>query len=134
MSKSHPRFSVKIAIAAASICMLVALCVVWIFQETTIRASNSPDERFMLAVIKRNIDSLPVMPGQGSDVKCFVELRRRDDGQIILRKEVDMLQNVEQIEWDADKVWINPHCAISYDGNLIGIWQDSAACKSKMGV
>lgn len=45
-----------------------------------------------------------------------------DGGQIILRKDVDMLQNVEHIQWDADKVWINTRSAISYEGNAIGIW------------
>ena len=102
--------------------VLIVSCAIWAFQETTIRASNSPDGRYVLVVIKRNLDSLPVMPGQGSDVKCFVELRRKDDVQIILRKEVDMLQNVEEIKWDVDRVWINSHCAISYDGKVTGNW------------
>ena len=102
--------------------LFLIFCARWMFQETTIRVSNSPDGKYALSVIKRNIDSVPVMPGQGSDVKCFAELRRRESGQIILRKVVDMLQNVEQIKWDADKVWINPHCAISYEGKVIGNW------------
>ena len=62
--------------------MIAILCVIWMFQETTIRVSNSPDERYFLAVIKRNLDSLSVMPGQGSDVKGFVELRKKESGQV----------------------------------------------------
>ena len=108
------------------VALFVFICVMWMFQEMAICSSDSPDGRYVLVVMKRNIDSLPVMPGQGSDVKCFVELRRRVDGQIISRKTVDMLQKVEHIQWDADKVWINPRCAISYDGKAIGIWQNSA--------
>ncbi|MBP5320542.1 MAG: hypothetical protein J6334_06110, partial [Kiritimatiellae bacterium] len=107
------------------VALFVFICVMWMFQEMAICSSDSPDGRYVLVVMKRNIDSLPVMPGQGSDVKCFVELRRRVDGQIISRKTVDMLQKVEHIQWDADKVWINPRCAISYDGKAIGICQDS---------
>ena len=105
------------------VALIVSVCAIWMFQETTIRVSYSPDGRYVLAITKRNIDSfLFVMPGQGSDIKCFVELRRMDGGQIILRKDVDMLQNVEHIQWDADKVWINTRSAISYEGNAIGIW------------
>jgi len=102
--------------------LFLIFCAMWVFQETTIRASNSPDGRYLLVVLKRNLDSLPVMPGQGSDVRCFVELRRRGNGQLILRKDVDMLQNVEHIQWESDRVWINSHSAISYEGKLIGIW------------
>ena len=109
-------------IFAACTSMVAVLCTSCVFQETTIRVSNSPDERYSLAVIKRNVDCLSVMPGQGSDVKCVVELRKRENGQIIIRKNVDMLQNVEQIQWGEGTVWINPHCAISYDGKVIGNW------------
>ncbi len=93
-------------------------CAIWALQEKAICAINSPDERYVLTVFKRNIDSFPVMPGHGSDVRCIVELRRRGNGQLILRKDVDMLQNVDHIQWDADRVWINPHSAISYEGKL----------------
>ena len=100
--------------------MVVILCAIWMFQENTIRVSNSPNERYSLSVIRRNLDSLPVMPGQGSDVKCFVDLRKKENGQLILRKSVDMLQNIEQIQWGDGEVWINPHWAISYEGTVIG--------------
>jgi hypothetical protein len=105
--------------------MVVILCAIWMIQENTIRVSNSPNERYSLSVIRRNLDSLPVMPGQGSDVKCFVELRKKENGQLILRKSVDMLQNIEQIQWGDGEVWINPHWAISYEGTVIGNWQES---------
>ena len=105
------------------VALIVFVCAIWMFQETTIRVSESSDGRYVLVITKRNIDSfLSVMPGQGSDVQCFVELRRMDDRQIILRKNVDMLQNINHIQWDADKVWINTRSAISYEGNAIGIW------------
>ena len=104
--------------------MIAMLCLSWLFQENTIRIDNSPNGRYSLFVIKRNLDGLSVMPGQGSDVKCVVELREREDGKIILRKTVNMLQNIEQIQWETDAVWINPHCAISYDGGIVGNWQE----------
>ena len=105
------------------VALIVSVCTIWMFQETTIRVSESPDGRYVLAITKRNIDSfLSVMPGQGSDIKCFVELRRMDGGQKVLRKDVDMLQNIKHIQWDADKVWINTHSAISYEGEALGIW------------
>ena len=111
-----------ILLLGSLVVVLVLCCTLWAFQETTIRTSSSPDGRYVLVVSKRNIDSLPVMPGQGSDVKCFVELRRREDWQMILRKGVDMLQNIEHIQWDADRVWINSRYAITYEGNVIGEW------------
>ena len=111
-----------IIVLSLLVSVITLCCLIWMLQETAIYASNSPDEQYVLVVMKRNIDSYLVMPGQGSDVKCFVELRSRVDGQIILRKDVSMLQNIEHIKWDADKVWINSHSAISYDGKLMGIW------------
>ena len=111
-----------LVLALLAVGFSLILCVMWMFQEATIRASNSPDGKYSLVILKRKLDFLPVMPGQGSDVKCFVELRWREDGKIILRKDVDMLQNVEYIQWDADRVWINSHSAISYEGKQTGIW------------
>ena len=101
--------------------MVAILCAIWMFQETTIRVSNSPDERYSIAVIRRSLNVLPVMPGQSSDVECFVELRK-ENKQVIIRKDVDMVQDIEQIQWGDREVWINPHCAISYDGKIIGDW------------
>ena len=124
-SRESSAVTMKIAILVLALLVgVIALCcAIWACQETKIRVSNSPDGRYVLAVTKRNLDTLTVMPGQGSDIKCFVKLRRRGDGRMILRKGVNMLQDVEHIQWGVDRVWINSRCAISYDGKVIGNWQ-----------
>lgn len=106
------------------VCIIVlgALLVGWMFQERTIFTSESPDGKYMVSVLKRNFECLPVMPGHGSDVKCSIELRTYDEGRLLLRDNVDMLQNIEQIRWETDKVWFNSRCAIRYDGAKIGSW------------
>ena len=114
---------IAILVLALLVGIIALCCAIWACQETKICVSNSPDGRYVLAVTKRNLDTLAVMPGQGSDIKCFVELRRRGDGRMILRKGVNMLQDVEHIRWDVDRVWINSRCAIQYDGEVIGNWQ-----------
>lgn len=108
------------------ITLFLIFSVWWMFQEETVQTSTSPDGRYLLVVLTRNLDSyFPIMPGQGSDVECFVELRKTKRGDIILRKSVDMLQNVDNIQWDVDRVWINSCCAILYNGEPIGLWCQS---------
>jgi len=92
------------------------------FQERTVFASKSPDSKYMFAVLQRNLEYLPVMPGHGSDVECLIELRTCEEGILLFRDNVDMLQNIEQIRWETDKVWFNSRCAIRYDGAKIGSW------------
>lgn len=99
----------------------VALPAIWLFQETTVRVDKSPDGRYSLVVLKRNLESIiPVAPGQGSDAKCNVELREQESGRLIFRKEVPMLQDVGQIQWERNKVWLNARFAITYDGSDLG--------------
>lgn len=108
-------------IFATGMLAMVILAAIWMFQETTVRASQSPNGQYLLVVLKGNWESiLPVMPGQGSDAKCHVELRDRESGRRLVRKEVAMLQDVQQIQWEHDKVWINPRFAIPYDGSDLG--------------
>ena len=100
---------------------MVILAAIWMFQETTVRASQSPNGRYLLVVLKRNWESiLPVMPAQGSDAPCHVELREQGSGRLIVRKEVAMLQDIQQIQWEHNKVWLNPRFAIPYDGSDLG--------------
>lgn len=106
---------------AMGIIGIIILPAIWMFQESTVRVDNSPDGRYSLVVLKRNLESIiPVAPGQGSDAKCHVELREQGSGRLIFRKEVAMLQDVGQIQWERNKVWINPRFAISYDGSDLG--------------
>lgn len=104
------------------ILVLSILLATWMQHETVVSVSHSPDGQYLLVVLKRNVLSIPVMPGQGSDAECSVELREKGSCRLIARKKVALLQNIEQIQWAAGKVWINPHCAISYEGSALGIW------------
>ena len=108
----------------ATCCLAIVLCGArWLLQETVVHISFSPDGKYSLSVLERNLDRiLPVMPGQGSDGKCCVELRETASRRTIARKDVAMLQLIERIRWDLTGVWINPRCAISYDGTIVGTW------------
>lgn len=106
---------------ALGMLLLVAIPAIWLFQETTVRVDKSPDGRYSLVVLQRNLESIiPVAPGQGSDAKCNVELREQGSGRLIFRKEVAMLQDVGQIQWERNKVWLNARFAITYDGSDLG--------------
>lgn len=65
------------------------------------------------------------MPGQGSDVRCFVELREVQSQRLIFRGELNMMQEIEEIRWEADMVRISRFKAISYGGIKIGNWDEN---------
>lgn len=94
----------------------------WLLLEYPIMACTSLDHRYSFTVLRRNIDRFPVMPGQGSDIGCFVELREIHNNRLIFRGKLNMLQEIEEVRWETDSVWINRLKAISYNGLRIGDW------------
>jgi hypothetical protein len=61
----------------------------------------SPDARYKIVVY--GYPMLPAMPGQGGDASGFVRLYDKD-GRVLEEKDVDMVQLIEQVDWEEGKV------------------------------
>lgn len=102
--------------------LIAAFFTYWLLKEEPVKVYLSPDSMYSLTLLKRNIDSGPVMPGQGGDVSCITELRDLCDKRLIFRGRLSMIQEVEGVRWDSDKVMINRMKGISFRGSQIGEW------------
>lgn len=119
-------YAVKKVVLTFSLILVVAILGwTWLQMESPVMLCNSLDHRYSLVVKKRNADSVFGMPGQGSDVRCFVELREVQSQRLIFRGELNMMQEIEEIRWEADMVRISRFKAISYGGIKIGNWDEN---------
>jgi hypothetical protein len=69
---------------------------------TEYRVIPSPDGRYKV-VIYSLPQLFPVGPGQGSDANGFVQLQDQE-GHVLQEKDVEMVQNIDQIYWGPGKV------------------------------
>jgi hypothetical protein len=67
------------------------------------REFSSPDGRFKIVVYRFPI-SLGPMPGQGSDAPGEVRLYRTDNGKLLKRTRVEMVQIVDDSAWTETNV------------------------------
>lgn len=71
---------------------------------TRYRDIESPDGKYRIVVYSRR-QFFPVGPGQGGDASGFVQLQDRT-GKVLREKEVAMVQNIDQVYWEQNKVEI----------------------------
>ena len=65
----------------------------------------SPDGRFKVVIF--SVPSLRfAMPGQGGDAPGFVQLIDTKTGRVLHERNVDMVQNIDQMDWSPDSVHI----------------------------
>ncbi len=82
--------------------LLVAAAVAWWPRAQTAAVFDSPDGNFKL-VVQRDVSPWASMPGQGSDNPGWVLLLDRQ-GRELQRTRVAMVQLVEQVQWQPDRV------------------------------
>ena len=64
----------------------------------------SPDGKYKLVVYGTKVFPM-IMPGAAGDVPGFVRLYKAD-GVLLNQKDVDMVQLIDEVEWDEKKVYI----------------------------
>lgn len=74
-------------------------------RETEHRRFDSLDGAFHVIVFRCTRVFSSAMPGQGSDARGIVRLYDRA-GRQLQEADVDMVQNVEHVDWEADRVHI----------------------------
>lgn len=89
-------------LAGLALALLLAAAVAWWPRPQTAAVFDSPDRRFKLVVVR---DAFPwsSMPGQAGDNPGWLLLVDRQ-GRELERTRVAMVQLVEQVEWQPDRV------------------------------
>jgi hypothetical protein len=107
MNRTH-----KTKVVAASIAMVVFLIVVfsvaWLTRGipgSEYRNFPSPDRRFKVAVY-RTPERWGAFPGQSGDAPGTVCLFDSKTGKLLKRREVEMVQLIDRVEWSATNVSI----------------------------
>jgi hypothetical protein len=68
------------------------------------RTYASPDGRFKMVVYR--IPTASAMPGQTGDAPGFVRLYEQKTGRVLYQKDVEMVQNIDQVEWSSTNLFI----------------------------
>ena len=114
---AKPRRRWLICLVLALLVVLAGVFLVRHWQKTSAgeyRSFASPGGEYRIVVY--SIPSLlPMMPGHGGDASGFVRLYNRAGG-ILQEKPVDMVQSIQTVEWETDRVriklfadWPLPH-------------------------
>lgn len=68
------------------------------------KSYTSPNGRFKVVVYR--IPTQFAMPGQAGDAPGFVRLYDQRMGRVLQEKDVEMVQNIDQLEWSATNLHI----------------------------
>lgn len=72
--------------------------------ESIYRTIDSPDGNYKIVVSASPL-FFSTMPGQGGDAPGYVRLYDKQ-GRLLQEKEIDMVQNIDQVHWADKKVYI----------------------------
>ena|SRR5438128_9541154 len=107
MSDSDPKRRWLRGVRIVTIVVAVAFSVAYVWHRVAIqeyRSFSSPDGRFTVTVFRDG--SLFAMPGQAGDSSGVVVLLDRKNGRIVQRRDVDMVQRIDQVLWSSTNVEI----------------------------
>ena len=88
-----------IAVIVLGVVLAASLAFWWRPRPEEYRRYSSPDGQFQIVVFRT--PSSFAMPGQGSDVPGYRQLRDARTGRVLRQRGVEMVQLVDRIEWSA---------------------------------